>query len=319
MNAISHTILVGDDDPAFCRVMELLLGGAGFAVLTAGDGHSLVRLAQERLPDLVLIDLMMPHLDGYEALRQLRNDTRTAHLPLIIISARGAAADLVSGFESGADDFVIKPAPNDELVARIRGHLRRAARTPVHNPLTGLAGNLLLVEEIRFRLERQRPFALLHFDLSGFKVFNDCYGFARGDHAIRTVAQLLRELSDGNGSRDCFLGHIGGDDFAMISAMEQAEALAQQAVERFAASISELYDPGDLARGYLLGFDRDGEARAFPIMGLVIGGVCCPAGRFQAPEEVSRVAAAMRQGAKGLGPGSYMLDRGGQLPPVRSR
>jgi DNA-binding response OmpR family regulator len=319
MTPTPQTILLGDDDPAFCQVMELLLAAAGFDVLTAPDGHSLVRLAQEHLPDLVLIDLMMPQLDGYEALRQLRNDTRTAHLPLIVLSARGAAADLVSGFESGADDFVIKPPTGDELLARIRGYLRRAARVPVHSPLTGLAGNTLLLEEIRYRLSRARPFALLHFDLSGFKVFNDCYGFARGDHAILAVAELLRALAEQVGSPESFVGHIGGDDFALISPQEQAEPLAREAVARFAATIPSLYDPADLARGYLMGLDRDGEPRSFPLMGLVVGGVCCTPGRFEAPDDVGRAAAAMRQRAKERGPSGYMIDRGDAALPGLGR
>ena len=148
------TILVGDDDEGFCQLLSLLLGGAGYSVLVANDGHAVVSMAQERRPDLVLIDLVMPMLDGYEALRQLRNDTRTAHLPLILISARGAPADLVSGFESGADDVVTKPVKGDELLARIGGHLRRAARSRLRNPLTGLPGNQLLVEEVRYRQRR---------------------------------------------------------------------------------------------------------------------------------------------------------------------
>lgn len=306
MRPTTQTILLGDDDPGFLQLMELFLGASGFAVITAADGHSLVQLAQERLPDLVLVDLVMPLLDGYEALRQLRNDTRTAHLPLIIISARDAPADLVSGFESGADDFVTKPIVNDELLARIRGHLRRAARMPVHSPLTGLPGNVLLTEEIRYRMRRAAPFSLLHFDLSSFKSFNDSYGFARGDRAIHALAALLRETSAvGEG---CFLGHIGGDDFALLCQPDQAEALADEVIAGFNVRLPALYDEADYARGYLVGVDRDGVARRFPLMGLTVGGACFAPGRFETPEELSRAAAAMRQQAKERGPSGYVSD-----------
>ncbi|NTU78708.1 MAG: response regulator [Chloroflexales bacterium] len=310
------TILVGDDDANFCRLLTLLLSGAGYSVLTAHDGHALVSLAQEHMPDLLLVDLVMPRLDGYEALRQLRNDTRTAHIPMIVVTNRGAPADLVSGFESGADDYVTKPVIGDELIARIKGHLRRAARRPVHSPLTGLPGNSLLTEEIRYRQRRAHPFALLHLDLSAFKAFNDTYGFARGDQAIRALAEVLRAALSAHHEQGAFLGHIGGDDFAFVCAPERAEALCRSAIAHFDAIAPSLYDEADRALGYLEAIDRDGELRRFPLMALAVGGAFHIPGRFADPEALGRCVAAMKQQAKQHPASAYVISPSDDLPPL---
>lgn len=312
-----QTILIGDDDPAFRRLLTLLFTSAGFRVIAAEDGHAVVRIAQEQRPDLLLVDLVMPQLDGYEALRQLRNDTRTAHIPIIILTARAAPADLVSGFESGADDYVTKPIVGDELLARVRSHLRRAARRPVHSPLTGLPGNVILTEELRYNLRRDDPFALLHLDLSGFKAFNDTYGFARGDKAIHTLAEVLRTITEGLDVAGVFLGHIGGDDFAIIAPFAHAEAICRQAIARFDARIGDLYDPQDFARGYLVALDREGQPRHYPVTCLMIGGAVNRAGRFSEPEQISRCAAEMKQIAKQRSVSNYILSLADGLPELR--
>src|SRR5215211_6720402 len=187
-------------------------------------------MAQERVPDLVLIDLMMPQMDGYEAIRQLRNDTRTAHLPMLILTAKSTLDDVVTGFETGADDYITKPFNIPELLARIKGHLRRASQQPVRNPLTGLPGNVLLTEELKYRLKRPDRFAYLYVDLDNFKAFNDTYGPARGDRVIKLLAEVLVEQVQAHGSGNDFIGHIGGDDFAVLTGPDILDDLCQSII-----------------------------------------------------------------------------------------
>src|SRR5205085_6802701 len=191
---MTKRILIADDEQAVRQLLDLVLRSQGYEVLTAQNGDQAVRMAQERVPDLVLMDLMMPHLDGYEAIRQLRNDTRTAHLPMLILTAKSTPDDVVTGFETGADDYITKPFNIPELLARIKGHLRRASQRPVRNPLTDLAGNTLLTEELKYRLKQAEPFAYLYADLDNFKAFNDTYGPARGDRVITLMADVLTEV-----------------------------------------------------------------------------------------------------------------------------
>lgn len=293
------SIVIADDDPAILRLLTILFQGEGYTVYAVGNGFDLIRAAQERRPDMVLIDLMMPDIDGYEAVRQLRADTRTAHLPMIILTARADPGAVVTGFESGADDYVAKPFQSDELLARVRGLLRRANQRPVRSPLTGLAGNVLLTQEIDYRLRRAEPFVLLYVDINNFKVFNDTYGFARGDQVILALAEVISaSVAAAAGERD-FIGHIGGDDFAVITAEERISPIARAVRADFDARVRALYEPDDLARGYLAGHDRSGEPRLFPIVSVAIGGVTSRQSDFSGADDVGRAAAEMKQQAKG--------------------
>jgi diguanylate cyclase (GGDEF)-like protein len=326
---MTKRILIADDEQAVRQLLEVVLSSQGYEVLIAQNGDQAVRMAQERVPDLVLVDLMMPHLDGYEAIRQLRNDTRTAHLPMIILTAKSTPDDVVTGFETGADDYITKPFNIPELLARIKGHLRRAAQRPVRNPLTDLPGNILLTEELKYRLRQTEPFAYLYVDLDNFKAFNDTYGPARGDRVIRLLADVLVEQVQQHGAGGDFIGHIGGDDFAVITSPTVLDDLCHNIIDTFDQRVRTLYDPEDLARGFLLGFDRQSVQRRFPIISLSIGVVTNRHRSFADYEDLSRVAAEMKQFSKQQPGSSYSVDvrteqerqieadrRGSQLPTV---
>jgi diguanylate cyclase (GGDEF)-like protein len=326
---MTKRILIADDEPNVRQLLELVLRGQGYEVTLATNGAQLVRMAQERIPDLVLVDLMMPQLDGYEAIRQLRNDTRTAHLPMLILTAKSTLEDVVVGFETGADDYITKPFNIPELLARIKGQLRRADQPPVRNPLTGLAGNTLLTEELKYRLKGGDPFAYLYADLDNFKAFNDTYGPARGDRVITLMADVLTEVVRTHGSSGDFIGHVGGDDFAILTTPDKLDVFCQAIIGIFDQRVRQLYDPEDLERGYLHGSDRQGVPRRFPIISISIGVATNRHRSFADYEELSRVATEMKQFAK-QEPGSfYAVDvrgrreqdvpddrRGSKLPTV---
>ncbi len=310
-------ILVADDDPILCMLLRETLRDAGYEVLVAHNGDELVRLAQEQSPDLLLVDLMMPLMDGFEAIRQLRNDTRTAHLPMIILTARGDSSEVVTGFDSGADDYIVKPYDIDVLLARIRSHLRRASQLPVRNPLTGLPGNVLLQAELDHHLSQQQGFDLIYIDLDNFKAFNDAYGFARGDRAIHLLANVLIEVAP----KEDFLGHIGGDDFVIIHFGLHVEELCRNIIATFDARVSSLYDEADLQRGYLLGLDRQGVMRRFGLLSLSIAVVNAHGRHFYSVDEMSKVAAELKAKAKLTPHSSYEIDRRQERkrPPLRER
>ena len=263
-------VLVVDDDPTVSGVVQLCLELEGFSVEVVADGQAALDRIRTDPPELVLLDVMMPGLDGVEVLRRLRADAATTALPVLLLTARGLSADKVLGLTAGADDYVVKPFDGAELVARVRSTLRRTADARDVSPLTGLPGNSRIELEIRSRAGDGRPYAVGHVDLDEFKSFNDFYGFLRGDRLLRALgACLLQAAADEH--PPVFVGHVGGDDFVLVSTPEQAEPVARRAVALFDAVVREHYDDADLARGHLQVRDRRGVLRAHPVVSVSVG------------------------------------------------
>src|SRR5919106_3778308 len=145
-------VLVADDDEDIVRFVEVNLRLEGFEVITASDGEQALEMATESLPDLILLDVMMPRLDGFEVCQRLRHDGRTKHISVIMLTAKSLSADKVVGLTAGADDYIIKPFDPIELVARVRSRLRRNAEMRAVSPLTGLPGNHRIEEELADRV-----------------------------------------------------------------------------------------------------------------------------------------------------------------------
>ena len=176
---ITGRVLVVEDEAALARLFQVELGASGFEVTLAGDGEAALASAVAEPPDLVLADVMMPRMDGFELIRRLRADPRTEDVSIIMLTARGLKADKLEGLTAGADDYLTKPFDNEELVTRLRGVLRRARYLRSQSPLTGLPGNIRIEDEIDARITSGEPFAVLYLDLDNFKVFSDRYGFVR--------------------------------------------------------------------------------------------------------------------------------------------
>ncbi len=304
-----ESLLVADDDPFIARLLEIELRAAGYDVRVASDGVEAFDLAQERSPDLVLADVMMPNMDGFELTRRLRQDPRTATVSIIMLTARGLSADKLEGFAIGADDYIVKPFDTPELLARIRGVLRRAKEMRAQSPLTGLPGNVRIEEEIDGLVERDQAFALLYADLDHFKAYNDHYGFMRGDQAIQTTAALIeevaREITDG----DAFIGHVGGDDFVLIVPPEKATDTAEAIVARFDQEVPSLYDPDDRDRGYVEVANRRGELQRFPLLSISIGVASTEKRSYAHYAEAVAIATEMKAYTKATAGSSWAIDR----------
>jgi PleD family two-component response regulator len=304
-----ESILVVDDDPFIARLLEIELRAAGYEVRTALDGEKALEIVRQGCPDLILADVMMPNMDGYELTRRLRLDGRTATVSVILLTARGLSADKLEGFSVGADDYIVKPFDTPELLARIRGVLRRAREMRAQSPLTGLPGNIRIEEEIEKRLASEDLFAILYADLDHFKAYNDHYGFTRGDEAIQHTARLIQELSLAIGGMDIFVGHVGGDDFVVVCHADHATPIAERIVETFERDVPGLYDPEDRERGFIEVVNRRGETQRFPFLSLSIGIASTAHRKFEHYAQAVAIATEMKTFTKGTPGSSWAVDR----------
>ena len=305
-------VLVADDDEDIVRFVEVNLRLEGFEVLTAHDGQVALETTLDQLPDLILLDVMMPKIDGFEVCQQLRNDPRTKNMSVIMLTAKSLSADKVVGLTAGADDYMIKPFDPVELIARVKSAIRRSREMRQINPLTQLPGNVQIQEEVATYIAKGDPFALMYIDLNDFKAFNDYYGFARGDEVIKILAKCAGQAVHETAGADAFLGHIGGDDFVAILHPDKAEAAAESLIDCWDRQIERLYDEDDARRGYIEVVDRRKELHRYPPTTVAIGIATNSRRPIETHWEASEIATEMKTFAKTEGKSAYAIDRRGE-------
>ncbi len=263
-------ILVVEDEPYIRQILKVQLQSAGYCVATAENGVKGLEEVKKDRPDLVLLDLMMPDMDGHEVCKRLKGRHETSNIPVIILTAKSDLGEKVRTLEYGANDYLTKPYELDELLARVRNLLRWSRTQREANPLTGFPGNVSIEHEANRRIFRKDIFAFLYLDLDNFKPYNDTYGYRRGDDVIKLMANIIADAVGGFGNSTDFLGHIGGDDFVVMTTPDKSDAIADEIVKQFDAKARDLYDEEDLERGYIEVESRRGVNERFSLVSVTI-------------------------------------------------
>ncbi|MBI4771182.1 MAG: response regulator [Chloroflexi bacterium] len=289
-------ILVVEDDFDISNMLRIYFTGQGYEVTVAPRGGDALSLTRQNLPHLIVLDIMLPDMDGYTVCRELRTTTRTSHIPIIFLTQKDERSDKIAGLELGADDYITKPFDIEELKLRVQNAIARSERESLTDPRSGLPSGRLIEDQLR-RIIRTGNWALLDCRIAELEPFRDAYGFVAGDDVLRFSAMLLGEVVDELGTSNDFIGHPGGDNFIVISAESAAPAIRQRLKERFAAEILTHYSFIDRERGYILARgDGNSEQRA-PIMSLSIGAVFASQQRFSDIREITEAAANARRHA----------------------
>jgi diguanylate cyclase (GGDEF)-like protein len=302
-------VLVIDDDPLIRQLVIRILADSNYQVVEASSGMDGLAKTETFQPDLVLLDLMMPGMDGYEVCKRMRQLPATANVPIVILTALDQLDEKVHGFRVGADDYITKPIDSRELFMRINAHLRRSMRELGSSPLTGLPGNPMIEQIIRVRLQAQEPVAVLYVDLDNFKSFNDAYGWIQGDTVIKALAVIIRTVVQETGNKDDFVGHIGGDDFVILSTPDLAPTMAERIIAEFDKMIPEHYSEEARTRGYLVSNDRRGRPFRAPIATVAIAIVTNKNRDLQTPTQIASLAAEVKKYVKSHPGSHYAFDR----------
>lgn len=289
-------ILVVEDDFDISNMLQLYFKSLGYEVYVAPRGENAMDLTRQKMPNVIVLDIMLPDIDGYEVCRRLRTNLRTSHIPILFLTQKDERSDKIHGLELGADDYITKPFDVEELRLRVRNTIKRAEIESLTSPSTGLPSGRLIEQHLR-QLMRRDDWGLLYIGVTHLDTFNEVYGFVAGEEVLRFTAMLLNDVVEELGTPDDFIGHVGGDDFIIVTQKDLVKPLKAELEKRFEEGVGTHYDFMARMQGYLVITDDDGNEVHAPLMSLQIGLLTTDDGPFTDIREVTEAASEARRRA----------------------
>ena len=291
-------ILVVEDDSDISTLLQIYFESEGYSVVTAERGEAALEACRHQLPNVIVLDIMLPDMDGYDVCRQLRNTLRTSHIPVIFLTQKDERSDKIKGLELGADDYITKPFDVEELNLRVRNAMARSRVESLTNPTTGLPSSQLIEEQLR-QLMRREDWGIVYVGIKNLDVFKEAYGFVAGEEVLRFGAMILRQTVDSVGTINDFIGHVGSDEFIVITDGKRVSRIANELKERFSSRVGTHYDWQARERGYLIVENEQGDEVEADLMTLAVGVITSEDGPFADIREITEAAAsARREGAR---------------------
>jgi diguanylate cyclase (GGDEF)-like protein len=287
-------ILIVEDDFDISNMLRIYFDSQGYETIVAPRGEEGLEMCRRKLPNLVILDIMLPDINGYEVCRRLRENLRTSHIPIIFLTQKDERSDQIAGLELGADDYVTKPFDLQLLLLRVQRAIQRAGWLSLTSPVTGLPSSKLVEDQLR-QIMRHEDWAILYLGINHIDDFNDVYGFVAGDDVLRFTAMLLSEVIEELGTGSDFIGHIGGDDFLVITSPERAPETRDRLIQRFDQDVMTFYNFKDRERGHIEVVDSNGKTQRIPLMTLAVGLIQHDTAPFADIREITEVAAEARR------------------------
>jgi DNA-binding response OmpR family regulator len=234
------SLLVVEDDPDVAEMLNAYFRVQGYDVNAVHWGEDAVSACRTTRPDLVILDIRLPDIDGYEVARRLRGNRRTEDIPIIFLTEKRSRADRLQGLELGADDYITKPFDIQELRLRVRNALRRSQQNALINPVTSLPEGALVDERLSECLE-DRGWALLGVRLENLEAFREAYGFVASDDVLRAISLMIHNAVRELGGPSDFVGQVSPTEFVVVTTHPGLPALTERIRTRLAQSLDHFY------------------------------------------------------------------------------
>ena len=301
-------ILVVEDDFDISNMLRIYFTGQGYEVQVAPRGGDALTMTRKQVPNLIVLDIMLPDMNGYDVCRELRQTTRTSHIPIIFLTQKDERSDKIAGMELGADDYITKPFDIEELKLRVQNAILAADRSQRIDDKSGLPTGRPIEDHLRQLMRSDKAWTYIDLKINHYNDFSEVYGFVAGDDVIRFVALVMNEVVEEYGSTDDFLGHPARDNFVVITHTDQADVLRDHIVARFNDEVRQHYSFIDRERGYILVPDDDNGERQAALMTMAAGAVSTETHQFSDIREITELAAEnRRRGFSGEDTGSKIL------------
>ncbi len=294
-------ILVVEDAPDISSLLKIYFTSQGYEVLTAMRGQAALEICRKTPPNLALLDVMLPDMEGFEIGKAIRASPRTRYIPIIFLTARGERQDRLRGLgEVQAEYYLVKPFDIEEVNAIVRNQLDAARRKNQTHPVTNLPTAEIINDQLRALLSSEGwSLALIH--INGFESFTQSYGAVVGEDVLKFTALLLSETVDDLGKTEDFIGQmVVGPDFVATSDPERMKAICDRLMTRFDEEVGLHYNYKHRKQGYIEVPDEHGGVRQVPLMSLSIGVLSSQDGPFYDIRELSETAEETRQHAVSL-------------------
>ena len=285
-------ILVVEDEPDIANMLKIYFTGQGYDIEIASRGGDATRMVQQQLPQLMVLDINLPDIDGYTLCKQMRTNTRTKHIPIIFLTEKDERGDRIAGLELGADDYITKPFDIEELRLRIANAIRASERMGLTDPRSGLPSGRLIEDALREVIRKPR-WAYFDMRIGEFEPFRDKYGFVAGDEVLRFTAMLISEVVDAKGTPDDFIGHAGNDNFILISFSNNEFEIQHEIENKFNEGVKAHYSFIDREQGGVK-MEENGVERKVPLMTIAVG-VVTSEREFSDIREITEAAAEERR------------------------
>ena len=297
--------LTGDD--SLKDYLQTLLQGEGYQVEGCKEEKNITEILWEGKSNLLIIDF--EHANAIEICKKVRANFTLHYIPIIVLINKEKTIEKIKCMYAGTDDYIEKPIQAAEILTRIKANLWRANRDLDANPLTKLPGNVTILKELEKRIKNKEIFCVAYVDLDKFKEYNDYYGFELGDKIIKYTAKILTDTLHELGTPNDFLGHIGGDDFLVITDWECVDEVCKRIVDDFDRSIPSFYTQDDLNKGYIIVKNREGKVTAIPMLTISIGVATNKKHAFTHVGQIIQIATELKTYAKSFPRSIYTFDR----------